>query len=353
MATARKLPSGSWRCQVYSHTESVLLPDGTKKERRVYKSFTNDDPSSRGKRKCEAEAAAWAANKPATRSSSQMTFGDALDEYIVLRSEVLSPATIREYKRSRNRDVQGLMDLKLDRITQADVQKAINLEALTHSPKSVRNMHGLVSAVLECYRPDFRLRTKLPQKVRTDEYIPTDDDIRKLMETVAGTAMEIPILLAAFGPMRRGEICALEVEDISGTVVHVHRALVIDEKKRWVSKPPKTLAGDRYIDFPPFVIEKLLQVGSGRVTQLNPNALSSRFVHVLDHAGVPHFRFHALRHYAASMQHAIGVPDAYILQRGGWSSDQVMKTVYRHALADEQLRQTQMINDALTDKFKR
>ena len=32
MATAKKLPSGSWRVRVYSHTEEITLPDGTKKE---------------------------------------------------------------------------------------------------------------------------------------------------------------------------------------------------------------------------------------------------------------------------------------------------------------------------------
>ena len=62
-------------------------------------------------------------------------------------------------------------------------------------------------------------------------------------------------------------------------------------------------------------------------------------------AGVPHFRFHDLRHYAASIMHAIGVPDQYILQRGGWSSDNVMKTVYRNAIDIETVRQTKKINE--------
>ena len=30
--------------------------------------------------------------------------------------------------------------------------------------------------------------------------------------------------------------------------------------------------------------------------------------------------------------HAIGVPDQYIMQRGGWSTDGVMKTVYRNTI---------------------
>lgn len=57
------------------------------------------------------------------------------------------------------------------------------------------------------------------------------------------------------------------------------------------------------------------------------------------------FRFHDLRHYAASIMHAIGIPDQYILQRGGWSSDSVMKTVYRNTIDLETVRQNKKIND--------
>ena len=34
MPTARKLPSGSWRCQVYSHTEEILQKDWICKEEK-------------------------------------------------------------------------------------------------------------------------------------------------------------------------------------------------------------------------------------------------------------------------------------------------------------------------------
>ena len=57
MATAKKLASGSWRCQVYSHTEEVVQPDGTTKQKRIYKSFTCDVPGPKGKRMAEKMAA--------------------------------------------------------------------------------------------------------------------------------------------------------------------------------------------------------------------------------------------------------------------------------------------------------
>ena len=220
MATAKKLASGSWRCQVYSHTEELIQPDGTKKQKRIYKSFTCSTPGPKGKRECEKMAAEWAAEKERHTKTADMLLSEAYDKYISLRSAVISPATLREYKRSAKKDLQGLMSCNISKLTQEMIQSAINEEALSHSPKSVRNMHGLLSAVLGVYRPDFTLRTDLPNKIRPSIYVPTDKEVEALIKRVSGTQMEIPVLLAAFGPMRRSEICALTSEQINGNIVH-------------------------------------------------------------------------------------------------------------------------------------
>lgn len=336
MAKAKKLKSGSWRCLVYDYTDAA--------GKRHYKSFTSADPTQKGRREAEALAAAWALEKE-ERARCPMTYGEALDRYIEERSVTLSPSTIREYKRSRRVDFQVLMDVPLDQITQELVQKAVNEERRTHSPKSVRNMHGLLSGVLRAYRPDFALNTTLPQKERPDLYIPSDEDIKEILWYVGkfDIAMELPVLLAAFGPMRRSEICALESEDVKGNVVHVRRALVQNDRKEWVTKTTKSYAGDRFIDFPDFVAEKLHQ-RTGRITDLTPTAVSIRFRKMLKKLGIHHFRFHDLRHYSASIQHAIGIPDAYIMQRGGWGSDGVLKNVYRHVMQDKEREMTEKAN---------
>ena len=342
MAKAKKLPSGSWRCLVYSHSEPVtddrghpvLGKDGKQKQRGIYESFTCDDPSSYGKREAERMAAEFAASKERRGKSPSITFGDALDAYIASREAILSPRTIMDYKRIRRNEVQNLMPIKLNKITQSDIQAAINIESVHHSPKSVRNTHGLISAVLAQYRPDMRLTTALPQKVASKLYIPTDQEIQILISSVRGTALELPVLLAAFGPMRRGEICALDSSDIDGNQVHVCRNMVLTPAREWTIKAPKSYAGDRYIEYPDFVAEKWKGI-TGRITELNPNMITERFATVLRRAGLPHFRFHDLRHYSASIQHALGIPDAYIMRRGGWKSDSTLKNVYRHALSDQ------------------
>lgn len=206
MAKAKKLPSGSWRCLVYSHTEKVLdKKTGEMKDKRVYESFTSNIPGPAGKRDAELQAARFASEKEKVKvEKTDMTFGEALDAYINSREAVLSPRTIMEYRGIAKRNVQSLMKIKLRKIFQENIQEAINLEALQRSPKTVRNIHGLISAVLSRYRPDLRLTTK----VRLDLYIPSDGDIQRLMDAVAGTEMELPVLLAAFGPAARGDFGA-------------------------------------------------------------------------------------------------------------------------------------------------
>ena len=334
MPTAKKLPSGSWRCLVYSHTEEIKNSDGSIKKKRIYESFTSNIPGPKGKRIAEQAAAEFAAYKDQRSRSADMLLGTAMDNYIQSRESILSPRTIMDYKRIRRMSLQSLMNIRLSRITQEDIQIAINLEAVNHSPKTVRNSHGLLSAVLKQYRPDFALNTSLPKKQRVELYIPTDEEVKRLIRASEGTEMELPILLAAFGPMRRGEICALDSTDISGNIVHVSKNMVRTEDNTWIIKSPKSYAGDRYIDFPDFVAEKW-RGKTGRIVNLTPNNITDRFRSCLHRAGLPHFRFHDLRHYSASIQHALGIPDSYIMQRGGWGNDGTLKAVYRHALADK------------------
>jgi integrase len=67
---------------------------------------------------------------------------------------------------------------------------------------------------LKCFA---RLLIKnLPAKKKPDLYTTPDEDIKKLLNHIEGKELETAVLLAAFGPLRRGEICALTSDDIKG-----------------------------------------------------------------------------------------------------------------------------------------
>lgn len=327
MATAKKLPSGSWRCQVYDYTDE--------NGKRHYKSFTSTDQSTKGKREAERMAADYAADKEQTKHSSDASmFSDRMESYIVSKEPVLSPATIRGYRNIQKmllRDYTSFCRMEIRKISQDDVQKVINSLSRSKSPKTVHNYHGLIASVIGS---DLALKTSMPQKIRPELYIPSDGEIKALVDAVRDTELEIPVLLGAFCMMRRGEICALTLDDIQGDVIHIHHSLVLGTDKDWHLKAPKTGSSDRYISAPAFVADRIRELG--HITTLNPHSITIMFQRALRRANITHFRFHDLRHYSASIRHALGIPDAYIMQEGGWKTDAVLKSVYRHAMSDRQ-----------------
>lgn len=328
MATPKKLPSGSWRIQVFDHVDV----DGKKH----YKSFTAPT-----KREAQFMAAEWTAGK-AAQAPENLTLYSAVTRYIDAKRGVLSPSTVAFYEQTQRCYLRTIGEVRLKDLTNTDLQVWISDISQGRSPKTVRNAHGLVTAALEMFAPDFRIKTTLPARKKPNLYTPSDQDVKKLLEHVAGKELEIAILLAAFGPMRRGEICALTSDDIHGNMVEVNKSMVMGPDRIWSVKQPKTYSSYRQIEFPDFVIQRMAGI-EGRIIKATPEQITSRFCRAVRFSGVPHFRFHDLRHYAASIMHAIGVPDQYILQRGGWASDNIMKSVYRNVIGIEAARQNKKI----------
>ena len=334
MAKAKKLPSGSWRALAYDYTDA--------QGKRHYESFTAGT-----KKEAELLAAEFAVNKKTRGKNSEMTFKDALCKYCDLKSNVLSPSTLKEYKRMSAKCYDSLLNIPLKAFTQDIIQAWVNEYSAGHSPKSTRNAHGLLSAVLDAFAPELHFKSTLPQKIKTDLYVPSDSDIKAILAYFTDTDkdMEIAVYLAAFGTLRRSEICALTADDVNGNIVSVNKAMVGRANNDWVIKTTKTVSSTRLVEMPQFVIDKLPK--SGQLVNINPDQVSHRFTRALEHLDIPHFRFHDLRHYAASIMHAIGVPDQYIMQRGGWSSDRTLKAIYRGTIEEY----TKKYNDVTMQHF--
>ena len=334
MAKAKKLPSGSWRVRVYDGKDA--------NGKDIYKSFT-----AATKKEAEFLAAQYAAKKTAAGASKDRTLADAYRRYIEIKQNTLSPATVREYSRAAAHDFPELMPLKLSRLTQELIQSAVNVMAASHSPKSVRNAHGLLSAVLRMFAPEIRLNTRLPQSSKTAIYVPTETEVENLVRSIRGTELEKAVLLAAFGSLRRSECSALMISDIEGDIVHVNKAIVLGADKKWTLKPPKSKAGYRDIKMPGFVIERLKPAPNGRIVNIMPVTITDYFADARRKFNLPHFRFHDLRHYQASILHAMGVPDKYIMERGGWSTDSTLKNIYQHTMSDKR----KQVEDDIVQRF--
>lgn len=277
---------------------------------------------------------------------SGMTMQGACNAYIALKSNILSPTSIRAYRSIMRNLSETFMYNKLDTITPLDVQKEINDYSVNHTPKTTRNVHGFISAVLATYKPSMSLHTSLPQKVKYEAYTPSEDEIKQVLSEVAGTDYEIAYRLGCYG-MRRSEICAIVASDLDGNFLSITKAKVQNENAEWIIKPiPKTTGSQRTI----YIDDKLagMITESGCAFKHSPDKLNKHLHRLLKRLNIPIFRFHDLRAYYASMAHALGIPDAYIMANGGWTSTNILNRVYKRTFSEKQAEMNKMIAQHLS-----
>ena len=302
----RRLPSGAWNCRVMIDGQSY--------------SFTHAD------KKTVVRMASDFADEY-RRKMDNPTLLERMREYVAENEERLSPSTVRSYNgmiRMIAERTPRIANKRLSAITEQDVSDIVR------PLRTLKTKRNYVNFIHACTGKSAGKLTGVSSK---RVHVPTELEVKGLLQIFRNTELEVPIMLAAYGGLRRGEICALRMSDIDGDFVHVSRAVVRDPSGAWVTKDPKTASSVRSVLLPHFVIERI-QV-QGYITHLLPSQVSNRFWKKQRNLGIPPYCFHSLRHFHASYLHYLNIPDAYIMQRGGWSTPSVMQSIYRHALEDK------------------
>ena len=62
--------------------------------------------------------------------------------------------------------------------------------------------------------------------------------------------------------------------------------------------------------------------------------------------------FHQLRHLNASVMLMLGIPDKYAMERGGWASNGVLKSVYQHTFSAERKQVDERIAGFFNDLLR-
>ena len=320
----RKLPSGSWNVRIMCNGRSY--------------SFTDPD-----KRRVMRRAAEFA--EQCREDIDNPRLADALEKYVEERTESLSPATIRGYNSIVRaiRTQPQIANKRIMSLTDRDIQIIIrNIE----TPKTQRNYVNLIESATG-RKFSVKFRNKLPKEVA----VPSDLEVLGLINIFARTEMEIPVMLGAYAGLRRGEICALTIQDLDGDYLHISKDMVLDDYGQWIIKEPKTPASNRTVLLPHHVAERIRK--RGHITTLHPNVITKRFISKQEQLGIdPPYTFHSLRHFFASYLHAQHIPDAYVLRAGGWSTPHVMQKVYRHALDNEHLEYSQKAVSAFQNSLQ-
>lgn len=199
--------------------------------------------------------------------------------------------------------------------------------------------------------------------------------IRQFLAAIRGHRQEALFLLALATGMRRGELLALKWQDLDlekGSL-QVRRILTrIPTKlpgKGFEEAEPKTDRGRRSIVLPYFVVDALkqrriqqleakLKAGPGWQdhdyvfctsigTHLNPDRDVLVVLKLfLDKAGLPHIRFHDLRHSSATMLLGMKVHPKIVQEILGHSQIAITMDIYSHVLPTMQEEAMNKVNEA-------
>ena len=305
-----KLPSGSYRI---TQTENGVR----------YRITLDHKPSN-------AEAVTLLAKEIRTpKSHNDMTFKDAAETYIASKENILSPVTVKGYYTILQNLPKTLCEARIASITSLMVQTTINDLAALKSAKTVKNYSSFIMTVLKAMDIEVK-QPRLPQKEKKSPYIPTEEDIKALFTVAKGTKYEIPLALAAMG-LRRSEIAALTIDDLDGNILHINKAMIPNKDGEYIVRhQTKTSESTRDVVIPDSLADLIRE--KGIICDGTPDSISHCVPRLCRKAGIPEFSIHKMRHFFASYMLHKGYNSKQIQEMGGWATDNILKTVYQHAM---------------------
>jgi len=281
----------------------------------------------------------------------------------------LRPNTQMSYERRIYQHIiPALGNIQMDKLTTADIQKFyaelkqsgrlsredIYGEGL--SDQTVRGIHTTLHAALDkavaeklIFRNPSDGCSLPPAKAREMQVLTPEEIQRLLIQAKEDGCYELLLLELSTG-LRRGEICALQWDDLNFKtgVLRVERQVHRIDGELVVSQP-KTRASNRSVILPAPVVKVLAQYRQGvdsrwmfpspvsEDSPRDPTAVRKRLKTILERAECKHLRFHDLRHTfaTASLEHGMDIKTLSTII--GHVSSSTTLNIYAH-VTDEMRR---------------
>lgn len=284
-----------------------------------------------------------------------------LEHWVEHKRGEVRPTTIRGYVHSLNLLLPLLGHLEAQALSVLDVEGAIrHLRDTRTSRTAARALLVLNLALRQAVRwqqlpANVAQTVRSPRVPKTEMNVWKPEQVQRFLDTARSHRLAPLFLLAIATGMRKGELLALQWEDLdleTGELT-VQRNLVKDEAGRYVLGLPKTDAGTRRILLADDMVATLkahraaerrvgrtprpqdfvFTASSGNHVQ--HRQLDKAFHRLTDSASLPRIRFHDLRHTAASLIIRQGVPAKVVADRLGHADVRFTLQVYTHVYDDQ------------------
>ncbi|MEK4508248.1 site-specific integrase [Paenibacillus sp. FSL K6-2524] len=294
--------------------------------------------------------------------SSQMIFSEFLDHwmdnYVQYNCE---ETTVYGYKNILKHMKDHIGQVELQKLQSGHLQEYYKylMETKKLSPNTVHKHHACAKKSLSyalkqqlVYR-NVADGVSLPRRKRFEGQSYTKEQLRELLQLVKGTRLELPIFLAGYMGLRRGEIVGLKWKyvDLDQRVIHIQEVRT-SAGKNVIVKAPKTEKSRRTLYIEDELLE-LLQACKEKQSEFKKvfgegyhntgyiyvhengkpyrvNTVTEQFKDFLEKNNLRRIRFHELRHTFTSILYAEGVDLKAISEALGHSDIGTTNRIYTH-----------------------
>ena len=297
--------------------------------------------------------------------TSKATVAEFLEQWLTDYAETnTAPRTVQGYRGVVRRYlVPSVGRIPLVKLTPQDVQslyagmlgKGLSAQTVVHAHRVFREAlkHAvkwqlLMRNVCDAVDPPRPRRKEMSTLVGAD--------IQRFLDAASGSPYGPVFFLALYTGMRRSELMGLKwsAVDFRHKTISVTQTIVRITGQGLKTMEPKTSRSRRLVSLPPDAVALLAGMKAKRLEDLeslgmvwkesdyvfcridgsliDPDTITHVFADIIKQAGLPHIRFHDLRHTHATMMMEQGVNPKTVADRLGHASVVITLDTYSHVL---------------------